>query len=634
VSTAALPIRSRPVSRLWNRTLEHYPSNVTRFTSLGIVVAATVLLYYQLYLAGGVATSILRDLHMSFLYYVNVNVIGFVLGAFSAIFAGAADRYGRANIVVGGLAITGLLCVFALPNVHSSLGFGIVYIAIGFVEGVILVATPALVRDFSPQLGRASAMGFWTLGPAIGSLVVSIAVSSSSSTSSWQHQYRTAGLIGLGVCAVAFLFLRELSPKLRDQLMVSSHDRALIEVRAKGVDVEETLRKPWAQVLHRDILLPAVAIGAFLIIYYLAVGFFPVFFQTVFGYSQSKANSLGNWFWAFDAAALVIVGILSDRLRVRKPFMVLGGLMAIVFTTSFAIASIHHGTTYGTFRVLMIGIAVSLATAFAPWMAAFTETVERRNPALIAHGLAVWGWIVRMFIAVTIFFVPHVVNTVTPLVENGPAVKAVLADPTPVGQTTIGEVATAATAHPAVIAELTTITARDGGVIAELRAHPRIAQALAAPQASGAKLTPAQLAVIKAALGTAAFNQLLAPQTQRDLAYLSTTAPKALGPSNFAALSAPTPRLRAKLTTLATVGPGLARAADRSPKQWQKYFLIAIGGEVVFLPLIFLMAGFWDPRKAKRAEEEHEARIAAELAALEQPEPLGQEVLQPQPALA
>ena len=43
---------------------------------------------------------------------------------------------------------------------------------IGLVEGVILVATPALIRDFSPQLGRASAMGFWTLGPVVGSLVV------------------------------------------------------------------------------------------------------------------------------------------------------------------------------------------------------------------------------------------------------------------------------------------------------------------------------------------------------------------------------------------------------------------------------------------------------------------------------
>jgi hypothetical protein len=76
MSTTALTVRSRPANRLWNRSLEHYPNQATRLASLGIVVAATVLLYYQLYLAGGVATSILRDLHMSFLYYVNVTVIG------------------------------------------------------------------------------------------------------------------------------------------------------------------------------------------------------------------------------------------------------------------------------------------------------------------------------------------------------------------------------------------------------------------------------------------------------------------------------------------------------------------------------------------------------------------------------
>jgi ACS family D-galactonate transporter-like MFS transporter len=626
VSTAALPVRSRPASRLWNRSLEHYPTDVTRLTSLVIVVAATVLLYYQLYLAGGVATSILRDLHMSFVYYVNVNVIGFVLGAFSAIFAGMADRYGRANIVVVGLGIVAALCAFALPNVHSSTGFAIVYVAIGFVEGIILVATPALVRDFSPQLGRASAMGFWTLGPALGSLAVSIAVSSASAGSSWQHQYRIAGLIGVGVFAVALLFLRELSPALRDQLMVSMKDRALIEARARDVDVEKTPRNPWSQVIRRDIVLPAVAISAFLIIYYLAVGFFPVFFQTIFGYSQSKANSLGNWFWAVDAATLIVVGILSDRLRVRKPFMALGAGVAIVFTTLFAVASVDHGTSYGTFRLLMIGMAIGVPMAFGTWMAAFTETVERRNPALMAHGLAVWGWIVRIFVAVTTFFVPHVVNTVTPLVQKGPAVQAILADPTPVGRTTIGRVATAASGNPAVVARLSAISGRDGRVITALQAHPAIAKSLAAAQASGAKPTPAQLAAIKAALGTAVFNQLLAPQTQRDLVYLSTTAPKALGPANFSALSAPTPRLRAELTTLATVGPGLARAADRSPKQWQRYFLIAVAGQILFVPMIFLMVGFWDPRKARRADEEHETQVAAELAALER-----EEALEPEP---
>ena len=58
------------------------------------------------------------------------------------------------------------------------------------------------------------------------------------------------------------------------------------------------------------------------------------------------------------------------------------------------------------------------------------------------------------------------------------------------------------------------------------------------------------------------------------------------------------------------------KSAKDSPKQWQKYFWISIGGEIVFIPLIFVMAGFWDPRKAKKQEDEHEAWVDAEVAKL------------------
>ena len=48
----------------------------------------------------------------------------------------------------------------------------VLFAVLSFVEGIVLVATPALIRDFSPQVGRGIAMGFWTLGPVLGSLVV------------------------------------------------------------------------------------------------------------------------------------------------------------------------------------------------------------------------------------------------------------------------------------------------------------------------------------------------------------------------------------------------------------------------------------------------------------------------------
>jgi hypothetical protein len=296
--------------------------------------------------------------------------------------------------------------------------------------------------------------------------------------------------------------------------------------------------------------------------------------------------------------------------------MLFGAVAAIIFTAIFALKATHPTTSYSTFVVLLSCIAVSLALAFAPWMASFTETVERHNPALIATGLAVWGLTIRIVIAISVFFVPKVVTTATTLVEQGPAVKAVLANPTPVGHTTIGQVATAVSAHPATVAQLQTVATRDAALIAALKTHPAVAAALAKAQASGAKPTPAQLAAIKTALGAPAFAELVKPTTTADLAFLSTTAPHTLGAANFAALSSPTPALSAALKTLSTSGPPVAKAAHDSPKQWRTFFFVGVAGEVVFIPMIWLLAGFWDPRKARRAEEEHDAWLNEELAKL------------------
>ena len=59
-----------------------------------------------------------------------------------------------------------------------------------------------------------------------------------------------------------------------------------------------------------------------------------------------------------------------------------------------------------------------------------------------------------------------------------------------------------------------------------------------------------------------------------------------------------------------------SKAAEESPKQWQHYFWIAVGGQIVFLPMIFLMAGYWSPRRARAKEQEHEAFVEEELAKL------------------
>ena len=290
------------MSVLWQRRLDRYPETRQRLWYLAIVVAATVVLYYELYVPGAVAPAIIAQYHMTFPYYVYISVVGNAIGAFSSLLAGLADRWGRANLVAYGLGVTGLITLFGLPNAPDQFTFGVLFALVSFVEGIILVATPALVRDFSPQLGRASAMGFWTLGPVVGSLVLS-EVSSNTVTvlPAWQSQFVICGIVGLVVFVVALFSLRELSPNLRDQLMVSMRDRALVEARAAGIDVDRAIERPWRQMMTLRVIGSAFAISVFLIIYYTAVGFFTIYFTTIYGFSLAQANGIGNWFWGIDA---------------------------------------------------------------------------------------------------------------------------------------------------------------------------------------------------------------------------------------------------------------------------------------------------------------------------------------------
>jgi MFS family permease len=528
---------------------------------LAIVVIATIMLYYELYIGGAVSPNIIAGFGMTFPFYVYISVVGNAIGAFGSLLAGLADRWGRANLVAYGLVITALLTLFGIPNAHDKWTFAILSVIIGLVEGVILVATPALVRDFSPQLGRASAMGFWTLGPVMGSLVVAIVSSNTvNHLSAWQDQYIITGIVGLVVAVIALFGLKELSPRLRDQLMVSYRDRALIEARARGLDVEQAMgRSPWRQMMHLDVIGSAFAISVFLLVYYTAVGFFTVYFTTLHGFSLSKANSIGDWFWAFDAGVLIIIGIISDRFRVRKPFMVIGAIGAIVFMIIFL--NLGATTSYSTFVVVISLLAAFLAIAYAPWMASFTETVEKHNPALIATGLAVWGWIIRVVIAVSVLILPSVITSMTPLVTNGAQVATLSAQYAP---------------------QLATLSAIDPKTQAALQA------------------SPSDTAAQTTAVGEIAKTFSVSPTeaTTRLIALSKVPA--------------------ADLQFLGEHGTEVANAAAAAPGQWKDWWWVCVGGMVLFIPFIFVMTGRWSPRKARQDAEEHERKVQEELATLQE----------------
>src|SRR6202046_1737749 len=460
------------MSFLWRRQLDSYPDTGPRIFYLALTVLATITLYYELYVGGSVSTLILANLHMSFTFFVITLAFGALIGALGSLFAGLADRYGRANLVVFGLLFTGIFVGFIMPAATSKWPFTIESFVVGFVEGMCLVATPALIRDFSPQLGRATAMGFWTSGPVVGSLIVSVVGTNTvpaivHSTRFWTHEYTICGIAGLVVFLITLVGLRELSPRLRDQLMVSMRDRALIEARAKGLDIEAALKHPFRQLLKVDVVVSAVAVSVMLLIYYTAGGFSLIYLTTVFGFSVKDGNGLGNWNWGFNVIAVLLVGIISDRFRVRKPFMVIGGVIAAVMVVVYLEQAGHHPSYY-TVAIMLALLSLGLGIAFAPWMASLTETVEARNPALTATGLAIWCWIQRVVVFVSFLIIPAIVSTVTPLVTYGTQVQTYAAQ--------YGTTLAFATSHPAIVADAQKVPA---SVIATATSIPQTVTAAA-----------------------------------------------------------------------------------------------------------------------------------------------------------
>ena len=403
---------------LWDRKLYSYPSGSLRYFQLALAVFVTIILYYELYTVGGVSPLLAVQLHMSFTFLVLMIALTNLIGAFGSLAAGLADRLGRVNIIIWGMLVVGILTAFVVPQITDRYALAVVLCIIGFVEGTLLVATPALVRDFSPQVGRAAAMGIWNVGPVAGSLVVAIVAASTLEhfNNAWTSQFQISGIVGLITFVIALLAMKELSPELRDQLMVDTEDRALVEARA-AAGYAANLERPFKQLCRADIIGPSIGFGTLLLLYFTLVGFGPILYATAFHLNASEANAVSAWAWGVNVVVTLLVGFLFDWTRLRKPWMIVGGVLTIFFEL---ILLFHLGGTlsFAALSTLMGLMSGSFGVAAVAFYAGYTETIEARNPALVATGLAIWGWIIRILACLSFVVIPWVVTSATTLLEG------------------------------------------------------------------------------------------------------------------------------------------------------------------------------------------------------------------------
>jgi hypothetical protein len=254
--------------------------------------------------------------------------------------------------------------------------------------------------------------------------------------------------------------------------------------------------------------------------------------------------------------------------------------------------------------LVIVLLAASIALAYAPWMANYTEQVESHNPALTASGLAVWGWILRITVALSFLVLPHVVTTSTVLVDNqnaGSTLQAIQAAQ-PYAPSASGCAPT--TAPASVIAGLqATPSARP-----ELKTLATVLQVCNNTHSLGSALTAA--------------GGLTSQNVQALLAYqpLATAIQKG-EPVSQADIQSKVGAHSQNLANLLVAEQKLVPAQKSSPGEWKRWWTVCLIGMVIFAVLVFFMRGRWSPRAARRDLDERDRLVSEELSKLAQEEP-------------
>jgi MFS family permease len=284
------------------------------------------------------------------------------------------------------------------------LTFVVVRTAMGIVAGLMAGAGAALVRDMSPRFSRALAFGLFTIGP-VGANWLSNYVAGATLPiyHTWQSQIWIMGFLGVAMYIPIALWLKDLSAELR--LQVFREELAAREAEGRrlpaAAELPSSTRDAFARLLaHSEVWLLVLGVTANLTLYFAIQGFGALMFTEAFHYSPADAARLNAYFWLANIVALVITGIISDRLQIRKPIAIIGGILALALI-AYWVPMFGHTPPERTLALVATLMGCFLAIAYVPWAAQFSEALEDVSPALQATGWAFFGLVVRGWVAIS-----------------------------------------------------------------------------------------------------------------------------------------------------------------------------------------------------------------------------------------
>lgn len=390
------------------RELDFFPTGALRWFLIFVIVWIYCVEQLERLKIGSVLPFLFSDFNVDIRDWGNLGMMGAAASAVGAfVMSNVAERFGRyVCIVYSILAMTIISVLIALAD--SWVMVGSLYVLAAFVISAAGPASHAALRDLTPRLGRAFAFSLLSMGMTGGAL---LATSTTALTvpiwPGWRPQFWLAAGVGLFTFTLAVLFYRDLSARVRAEIVRDTSETRQIELTSKeAVDVAEVHRDGLR--IYKDWRTWVVSVSMlFWAITYVGVAMYvPLYLVEQHGMDVAAAARMTSVFFVVFTVALLFSGWLSDRLGLRKIVTAFGGLAcgAGFVVLGFLPKDIDHWVLNGLFAYL----GLTAGFIYPAFCALMSENAEDISPFAVARAFGIMNIIAQLGILVLNFVVPWV----------------------------------------------------------------------------------------------------------------------------------------------------------------------------------------------------------------------------------
>ncbi|MHB1420337.1 MAG: MFS transporter, partial [Bacillota bacterium] len=380
-------------SYLKEKELSYFPTGALRWWILILLILAWTTQQFDSYKMGPVLVYLLDE------FKINLTQWGYLAAGAGSIasllyiyLGGLSDKYGRRRMMIVPLLL--YIPIAIAVAIAPSFGvFAVFYTLSGAMLAGMYPATLSASRDITPQMGRGMVFAWISLAFTVGALLANWMASWTIPIwAGWRPQFYIAAVLTGIIALLVIAFFRDLSLKVRGQIVKDQMDALGAAVKAKGFSNIEDAMKRGGDVLKDWRIWTVSAAMIFWAVPYVSVGYYvPLYLNANYGIEPTQAAVVTSWFWVIFTISVFISGWLSDRMRVRKTVSAFGGITTgIMF---FISASLPQGTSFSTLALSWSITGFFSGFIYPAWCAIISENAEEISPFGVARAFSVSGFL-------------------------------------------------------------------------------------------------------------------------------------------------------------------------------------------------------------------------------------------------